>query len=84
MSGCDKLERISPFVALVGNGQPFAYAPPSLPIESSTKWWEWLEWDDDPNFKNVLQPLWKDESYMFDVVEEKDKEVGGRIVQKRG
>ncbi|KAG8492350.1 hypothetical protein CXB51_009669 [Gossypium anomalum] len=89
MSGCDKLKRIPPFVPLVGNGQPFAYAPPSLTIESSTKWWEWLEWDDDPNFKNVLQPLWKDESYMFDVVEEKDKSVGGKEVwgrteQKRG
>ncbi|XP_016737952.2 disease resistance protein At4g27190 [Gossypium hirsutum] len=89
MSGCDKLKRIPPFVPFVGNEQPFAYAPPSLTIESSTKWWEWLEWDDHPNFKNVLLPLWKDESYMFDVVEEKDKsvggkEVGGRIVQKRG
>ncbi|KAK8358739.1 hypothetical protein V6Z12_A04G043200 [Gossypium hirsutum] len=70
MSGCDKLKRIPPFVPFVGNEQPFAYAPPSLTIESSTKWWEWLD-------------------YMFDVVEEKDKsvggkEVGGRIVQKRG
>ncbi|KAK5834134.1 hypothetical protein PVK06_018008 [Gossypium arboreum] len=43
MSGCDKLKRIPPFVPFVGNGQPFAYAPPSLTIESSTKWWEWLE-----------------------------------------
>ncbi|KAB2032611.1 hypothetical protein ES319_D05G386100v1 [Gossypium barbadense] len=60
---CDKLKRIPPFVPLVGNGQPFAYAPPSLIIRSSTEWWEWLEWDDDPNFKNVLQPLWKDERY---------------------
>ncbi|XP_040948714.1 disease resistance protein At4g27190 [Gossypium hirsutum] len=29
---CDKLKRIPPFVPLVGNGQPFAYAPPSLTI----------------------------------------------------
>ncbi|MFQ6670785.1 hypothetical protein Gotur_035556 [Gossypium turneri] len=48
---CDKLKRISPFVPLVGiNGQPFAYAPPSLTIFSSTEWWESLEWDDHPNF----------------------------------
>ncbi|XP_040948715.1 disease resistance protein At4g27190 [Gossypium hirsutum] len=60
---CDKLKRIPPFVPLVGNGQPFAYAPPSLTIRSSTEWWEWLEWDDHPNYKNVLQPLWKDKSY---------------------
>ncbi|TYH74610.1 hypothetical protein ES332_D05G412000v1 [Gossypium tomentosum] len=53
---CDKLKRIPPFVPLVGNGQPFAYAPPSLTIRSSTEWWESLEWDDHPNFKNVLQP----------------------------
>ncbi|TYH74607.1 hypothetical protein ES332_D05G411700v1 [Gossypium tomentosum] len=52
---CDKLKRIPPFVALVGNGQPFAYAPPSLTIRSSTEWWESLEWDDHPNFKNVLR-----------------------------
>ncbi|XP_052883584.1 disease resistance protein At4g27190-like [Gossypium arboreum] len=26
---CDKLKRIPPFVPLIGNGQPFAYAPPS-------------------------------------------------------
>ncbi|KAK5834107.1 hypothetical protein PVK06_017980 [Gossypium arboreum] len=52
--GCKKLKRIPPFVPLVGNGQPFAYAPPSLPIRSSTEWWESLEWDDHPNFKNVL------------------------------
>ena len=58
--GCKKLKRIPPFVPLVGNGQPFAYAPPSFTIRSSTKWWESLEWDDHPNFKNVLQPLWKD------------------------
>ncbi|MFQ6658123.1 hypothetical protein Gotur_027522 [Gossypium turneri] len=51
---CDKLKRIPPFVPLVGNGQPFAYAPPSLTILSSTEWWESLEWDDHPNFKNVL------------------------------
>ncbi|KAB2032696.1 hypothetical protein ES319_D05G393700v1 [Gossypium barbadense] len=55
-----KLKRISLFVPLVGNGQPFAYAPPSLIIRSITEWWESLEWDDHPNFKNVLQPLWKD------------------------
>ncbi|KAB2032594.1 hypothetical protein ES319_D05G385000v1 [Gossypium barbadense] len=56
---CDKLKRIPPFVPLVGNGQPFAYAPPSLTIRSSTEWWESLEWDDHPNFKNVflLKPL---------------------------
>ncbi|MBA0635754.1 hypothetical protein Godav_005437, partial [Gossypium davidsonii] len=35
--------------------EPFAYAPPSLTIRSSTEWWESLEWDDDPNFKNVLR-----------------------------
>ncbi|TYH74587.1 hypothetical protein ES332_D05G409800v1 [Gossypium tomentosum] len=55
------MKRIPPFVPFVDNGQPFAYAPPSLTIKSSTEWWESLEWDDDPNFKNVLQPLWKDE-----------------------
>ncbi|MFQ6641212.1 hypothetical protein Gotur_016055, partial [Gossypium turneri] len=53
VTSCDKLKRIPPFVPLVGNGQPFAYAPPSLTIFSSTEWWEWLEWDDHPNFKNV-------------------------------
>ncbi|KAK8300550.1 hypothetical protein V6Z11_D05G393400 [Gossypium hirsutum] len=52
---CDKLKRIPRFVPLVGNGQPFAYAPPSLTIRSSTEWWESLEWDDHPNFKNVLR-----------------------------
>ncbi|KAG8492352.1 hypothetical protein CXB51_009671 [Gossypium anomalum] len=78
VSHCD--ERIPPFVPLVGNGQPFAYAPPSLTIFLSTEWWESLEWDDDPNFKNVLQPLWKDERYIFDVAEEKDKSVGGKEV----
>ncbi|TYG71735.1 hypothetical protein ES288_D05G422000v1 [Gossypium darwinii] len=52
---CDKLKRIPPFVPFVGNGQPFAYVPPSLTIRSSTKWWESLEWDDHPNFKNVLK-----------------------------
>nr|KJB61819.1 hypothetical protein B456_009G383200 [Gossypium raimondii] len=52
---CDKLKRIPPFVPLVGNGQPFAYAPPSLTIASWKEWWEWLEWDDHPNFKNVLR-----------------------------
>ncbi|PPD70885.1 hypothetical protein GOBAR_DD32226 [Gossypium barbadense] len=56
---CDKLKRIPPFVPVVGNGQPFAYAPPSLTIRSWKEWWESLEWDDDPNFKNVLQPLWR-------------------------
>ncbi|MFQ6641218.1 hypothetical protein Gotur_016057, partial [Gossypium turneri] len=50
---CDKLKRIPPFVPLVGSGQPFAYAPPSLTISSDTEWWESLEWDDHPNFKNV-------------------------------
>ncbi|KAK8503412.1 hypothetical protein V6N12_034807 [Hibiscus sabdariffa] len=55
---CSKLKRIPPFVPLVGNGQPYAYAPSSLRIESSTKWWELLQWD-DPNFKNVLQPHFK-------------------------
>ncbi|TYI84855.1 hypothetical protein E1A91_D05G395600v1 [Gossypium mustelinum] len=52
---CDKLKRIPPFVPLVGNGQPFAYAPPSLTIRSWKEWWELLEWDDHPNFKNVLR-----------------------------
>ncbi|KAK8977512.1 hypothetical protein V6N11_013298 [Hibiscus sabdariffa] len=54
---CSKLKRIPPFVPLVGNGQPYAYAPPSLQIKSSPEgWWESLEWDHHPNFKNVLQP----------------------------
>ncbi|PPD74721.1 hypothetical protein GOBAR_DD28351 [Gossypium barbadense] len=52
---CDKLKRIPPFVPFVGNGQPFAYAPPSLTIKSRKEWWESLEWDDHPNFKNVLR-----------------------------
>ncbi|PPD67080.1 hypothetical protein GOBAR_DD36045 [Gossypium barbadense] len=52
---CYKLKRFPPFVPLVGNGQPFAYAPPSLTIRSWEEWWEWLEWDDHPNFKNVLR-----------------------------
>ncbi|MFQ6651396.1 hypothetical protein Gotur_023741, partial [Gossypium turneri] len=52
---CDKLKRIPPIVPLVGNGQPFAYAPPSLTIWSGTEWWESLEWDDHPNFKNILR-----------------------------
>ncbi|XP_052486158.1 probable disease resistance protein At1g61300 [Gossypium raimondii] len=60
---CDRLKRIPPFVPLVGNGQPFAYAPPSLTITSRKEWWESLEWDDHPNFKNVLQPLWKEDRY---------------------
>ncbi|XP_040948720.1 disease resistance protein At4g27190 [Gossypium hirsutum] len=89
VTSCDKLKRIPPFVPLVGNGQPFAYAPPSLTIRSWKEWWESLEWDDHPNFKNVLQPLWKEKRYIFDVGEEKDERVGGkggggRIVQKRG
>ncbi|KAK5834112.1 hypothetical protein PVK06_017986 [Gossypium arboreum] len=63
MLDCYKLTRIPPFVPLVGNGQPFAYAPPSLTIRSSAQWWEWLEWDDNPNFKNVLQPLWKNRKH---------------------
>ncbi|TYG71713.1 hypothetical protein ES288_D05G420100v1 [Gossypium darwinii] len=67
---CDKLKRIPPFVPLVGNGQPFGYAPPSLTFTSSTDWWESLEWDDHPNFKNVLQPFWKEKRYIFDVDEE--------------
>ncbi|TYI84850.1 hypothetical protein E1A91_D05G395200v1 [Gossypium mustelinum] len=67
---CDKLKRIPPFVPLVGNGQAFAYAPPSLTIFTSTEWWESLEWDDHPNFKIVLQPLWKLLRYIFDVDEE--------------
>ncbi|TYH74529.1 hypothetical protein ES332_D05G405700v1 [Gossypium tomentosum] len=52
---CDKLKSIPPFVPLVCNGQPFAYAPPSLTIRSWKEWWELLEWDDHPNFKNVLR-----------------------------
>nr|KJB61804.1 hypothetical protein B456_009G382200 [Gossypium raimondii]KJB61805.1 hypothetical protein B456_009G382200 [Gossypium raimondii] len=55
LGGCNKLKRIPPFVPLVGNGQPFAYAPPSLTIKSWEEWWESLEWDDDRNFKNVLR-----------------------------
>ncbi|KAG4149751.1 hypothetical protein ERO13_D05G353000v2 [Gossypium hirsutum] len=70
---CGKLKRIPPFVPLVGNGQPFAYAPPSLTIRSSTEWWESLEWDEDPNFKNVLQPLWKDERRGEDSAKERRK-----------
>ncbi|KAB2009560.1 hypothetical protein ES319_D10G174600v1 [Gossypium barbadense] len=57
VSSYDKLKRIPPFVPLIGNGQPYGHAPPSLNITSSTFWWESLEWD-DPNFKNVLQPHW--------------------------
>ncbi|TYJ39080.1 hypothetical protein E1A91_A04G041400v1 [Gossypium mustelinum] len=63
VGNCDKLKRIPPFVPFVGNGQPFAYAPPSLTIRSYAKWWESLEWNGHPNFKNVLLPLWKDERY---------------------
>ncbi|KAB1670080.1 hypothetical protein ES319_1Z201200v1 [Gossypium barbadense] len=63
VTSCDKLKRIHPFVPLVGNGQPFAYAPPSLTIRSWKEWWESLEWDDHPNFKNVLQPVWKEKRY---------------------
>ncbi|MFQ6670780.1 hypothetical protein Gotur_035556 [Gossypium turneri] len=55
LGDCNKLKRIPPFVPLVGNGQPFAYAPPSLTITSRKEWWESLEWDEDPNFKNVLR-----------------------------
>ncbi|MBA0747022.1 hypothetical protein Gogos_009490 [Gossypium gossypioides] len=58
VDNCDKLKRIPPFVSFVGNEQPYAHAPPSLKIESSIQWWDSLEWD-DPNFKNVLQPLWQ-------------------------
>ncbi|KAL4308733.1 hypothetical protein GQ457_01G047330 [Hibiscus cannabinus] len=55
--GCSKLKRIPPFAPLVGNGQPYAYAPPSLQIKSSPEsWWESLEWDHHPNYKNLLQP----------------------------
>ncbi|PPR87956.1 hypothetical protein GOBAR_AA32725 [Gossypium barbadense] len=43
VGNCDKLKRIPPFVPFVGNGQPFAYAPPSLTIRSYAKWWESLE-----------------------------------------
>ncbi|PPD75557.1 hypothetical protein GOBAR_DD27520 [Gossypium barbadense] len=63
VTSCDKLKRIPPFVPLVGNGQPFAYAPPSLTIRSWKEWWESLEWDDHSNFKNVLQPLWKEKRF---------------------
>ncbi|TYI84792.1 hypothetical protein E1A91_D05G391400v1 [Gossypium mustelinum] len=59
INNCPKIKRIPPFVPLVGNGQPYAYAPPSLKIMSSKKWWESLEWDDHPHFKIVLQPLWE-------------------------
>ncbi|KAG8492344.1 hypothetical protein CXB51_009661 [Gossypium anomalum] len=59
VGNCDKLKRIPPFVPFVGNGQPFAYAPPSLTIKSRKEWWESLEWDGYPNFKNVLRfNLW--------------------------
>ncbi|KAK5834129.1 hypothetical protein PVK06_018003 [Gossypium arboreum] len=34
----NELKRIPPFVPLVGNGHPYAYAPPSLTIRSSTEW----------------------------------------------
>ncbi|KHG08809.1 hypothetical protein F383_36280 [Gossypium arboreum] len=71
--GCDKLKRIPSFVPLVGTEEPYAYAPPSLTIMSNTEWWESLEWDDHPNFKNRK----RDKSVG-------GKEVGGRIVQKRG
>ncbi|TYG71667.1 hypothetical protein ES288_D05G416300v1 [Gossypium darwinii] len=76
---CYKLKRIPPFVPLVGNGQPFAYAPPSLTIRSRKEWWESLEWDDHPNFKNVLRfyPV-EDKRYISDDVEEKEKRVGGK------
>ncbi|KAG4204194.1 hypothetical protein ERO13_A04G033375v2 [Gossypium hirsutum] len=51
---CGELKRIPPFGPLVGTEQPYAYAPPSLTIESRKEWWESLEWDDHQNFKNVL------------------------------
>ncbi|MBA0746762.1 hypothetical protein Gogos_009252 [Gossypium gossypioides] len=54
---CDKLKRIPSFVPLVGNGQSFVYAPPFLTIFSSTELWEWLEWDDHPNFKMFFNPF---------------------------
>ncbi|MBA0634693.1 hypothetical protein Godav_025769, partial [Gossypium davidsonii] len=46
---CDEL------VEIVGaaTSEQYAYAPPSLTIFSNTEWWESLEWDDHPNFKNV-------------------------------
>ncbi|XP_016737939.1 disease resistance protein At4g27190-like [Gossypium hirsutum] len=62
-NGCYELKKIPPFVPLVGDGQPYAYAPPSLTISSNTEWWESLEWNDHPNFKNVLQPLWKHQKH---------------------
>ncbi|PPD67564.1 hypothetical protein GOBAR_DD35560 [Gossypium barbadense] len=79
---CDKLRRIPPFVPLVGNGQPYAYAPPSLTIFSSTEWWESLEWDDHPNYKNVLRfnPTLRIRDKSGNVVEEKDERVGGKEV----
>ncbi|KAL4309872.1 hypothetical protein GQ457_01G047680 [Hibiscus cannabinus] len=40
---CVNLKRIPPFLPLVGNGQPYAYAPPSLQISSHTQWRESLE-----------------------------------------
>ncbi|TYJ39081.1 hypothetical protein E1A91_A04G041500v1 [Gossypium mustelinum] len=64
VGNCDKLKRIPPFVPFVGNGQPFAYAPPSLTIESRKEWWESLEWDGHPNFKNVLRfNRWREMDY---------------------
>ncbi|KAG8492347.1 hypothetical protein CXB51_009667 [Gossypium anomalum] len=61
--GCNKLKRIPPFVPLVGNGQPFAYAQPSLTIRSTREWWRSLEWDDHPDFGIVFLDLWKDISF---------------------
>ncbi|KAK5834228.1 hypothetical protein PVK06_018103 [Gossypium arboreum] len=71
---CDKLKRIPPFVSFVGNGQSYAHAPPSLKINSSRQWWESLEWD-DPNFKNVLQPLWQDKQFLMERALHKIKEL---------
>ncbi|KAB2032670.1 hypothetical protein ES319_D05G391500v1 [Gossypium barbadense] len=73
---CYKLKRIPPFVPLVGNGQPFAYAPPSLTIRSRKEWWEWLEWDDHPNFKNVLRFYPEEDRYAFDDVRKRKGLVG--------
>nr|KJB62733.1 hypothetical protein B456_009G432400 [Gossypium raimondii] len=64
VDNCDKLKRIPPFVSFVGNEQPYAHAPPSLKIVSSRQWWDSLEWD-DPNFKNVLQPLWQNRWFLL-------------------
>ncbi|XWS44625.1 hypothetical protein CRYUN_Cryun15aG0064200 [Craigia yunnanensis] len=52
-----KLERISPFLPLLGIGRPYTYAPLSLNIYSNREWWESLEWD-HPTYKFVLTPFW--------------------------